>query len=326
MRRVCLLTLCLLLVSGLLAGCGQNTSTDESESSSTSSLNMYYLNEDATELVTKSYTPTEESPKALLKEMMQVLQSGNDSDNTLSLLPVEVQISTYTITDTTLTIDFSETYRDMDPSREILARAGIVMLFVQIPGIDYVKFTIDGKDLEDSKGMPISIMNDETFVDYSGGDINTYQYATIRLYFANGDGSMLIPEERTVYFNSNVPLELVVVQQLVEGPSSENLRATLPDTITILGVTSDENSCYVNLGSSFITDALMLKDPSLAIYSIVNSLTEACQVSQVQISVNGETDLLYQDDLSLNQFFKNDPDLIEDNEEEEEETGEEEPS
>ncbi len=326
MRKICLMALCLLLVSGLLAGCGQITG----ENSDNESLRMYYLNEDATELVTKSYTPTEESPKALLKEMMQVLQSDSGSDKTLPLLPVEVQISTYTITDTTLTIDFSKTYLDMEPSREVLTRAGVVMLFEQIPGIDYVKFTIEGKDLEDSNGLPISIMNDETFVDYSGEDINAYQYATIQLYFANEEGTMLVPEERTVYFNSNVPLELVVIQQLVEGPTTlDNLRATLPETVTILGVTSDSNSCYVNLDSAFLSDALALEDPSLAIYSIVNSLTEACQVSQVQISVNGETDLLYQDDLSLNQFFKYNSDLIEGNEEEEpeeEDAGEEEAS
>ena len=40
------------------------------------------------------------------------------------------------------------------------------------------------------------------------------------------------------------------------------------------------------------------------IYSIVNSLIDAGNVSQVQISINGDTSLLFKDKVDMNQLFQ----------------------
>ena len=198
----------------------------------------------------------------------------------------------------------------MNSIREVITRAGVVKLFVQLPDIKYVKFTVEGNELTDSNGMPVSIMNNETFVEYSGENINSYQYATIDLYFTNQDGTELIPEERTVYYNSNVPLEKVVLEQLMRGPTTEGLYPTIPSHFTILGVTTDSGNCYFNLDASFMNDALPLADSSVAIYSIVNSIVDDCRVKRVQISINGENNLVFKDSIQLDQFFTKQNDLI----------------
>ena len=297
----------LLLVSGVLAGCKLDFQKKKIEEAK---YHLYYISSDETELVEDIYEPKEETPKAMMKELMQFLKADEASDGHLPLLPADVKVTTHAITEGTLTLDFNEAYRNMSSIREVLTRAGVVKLFVQLPDIKYVKFTIEGTELTDSKGMPISIMNNETFMEYSGENINSYQYATIDLYFTNQDGTELIPEERTVYYNSNVPLEKVVLEQLMKGPTTEGLYPTIPSNFTILGVTTDSGNCYFNLDASFMNDALPLANSSVAIYSIVNSIVDDCRVRRVQISINGENNLVFKDSIQLDQFFTKQTDLI----------------
>ena len=298
----------LLLVSGVLSGC--KISDLQKKEIKEAKYHLYYISSDEAELVEDSYEPKEETPQAMLKELMQFLKADEACTGCLTLLPPDVKVTTHAITEGTLTLDFNEAYKNMNPTREVLTRAGVVKLFVQLPDIKYVKFTVEGKELADSNGMPISIMNNETFMEYSGENINSYQYATIELYFTNHDGTKLIPEERTVYYNSNVPLEKVVLEQLRKGPTTEGLYPTLPENFTILGVTTDSGNCYFNLDSAFMDNALPLADSSIAIYSIVNSIVDDCRAKKVQISINGENNLVFKDSMSLDQFFAKENKLI----------------
>lgn len=59
----------------------------------------------------------------------------------------------------------------------------------------------------------------------------------------------------------------------------------------------------MNLGKQFVDEALPV-DAQIPIYSIVNSLIDAGNVSQVQISINGDTSLLFKDKVDMNQLFQ----------------------
>ena len=45
-------------------------------------------------------------------------------------------------------------------------------------------------------------------------------------------------------------------------------------------------------------------DAQIPVYSIVNSLIAAGNVSQVQISINGDTSLVFKDEVDMNQLFQ----------------------
>lgn len=307
MRRFVISITLLLMAAGVLTGC---TASREEKKIEKAKYHVYYINSEETGLKQEIYKPENEDPQVMLTELMQLLKAEGGEDGSQSLLPAEVEVNTYTIHDKTLTIDFNKVYNDMSATREVLTRAGVVRMLVQLPNIEYVKISVDGEELVDSQGMKLSIMNADTFVEYSGEDINSYQYATITLYFTNEKGDALLPEERTVYYNSNVPLERVVVEQIMKGPEQEGLYPTLPSGINIMGVTTDRTNCYLNLDSVFISDALGIQE-DIPIYSIVNSLADACQVKNVQISVNGESNMVFRESIQLNQFFKKREDLIE---------------
>ncbi len=48
----------------------------------------------------------------------------------------------------------------------------------------------------------------------------------------------------------------------------------------------------------------------VTIYSITNSLVELSNVNRVQISVNGETNISYRENMSLNNVFERNLDIL----------------
>ena len=82
----------------------------------------------------------------------------------------------------------------------------------------------------------------------------------------------------------------------MKGPNSSELQPTLSPNTKILGVSIAEGICYVNLDKSFLSDTMNVQE-KLPIYSIVNSLTDACNLRGVQISVEGETKVTFRESM-----------------------------
>ena len=112
-----------------------------------------------------------------------------------------------------------------------------------------------------------------------------------------------MPETRQVYYNGNTPIEKVIVEQLLRGPGESGHYATLPSDTRIVGVSVADGIAYVNLGEQFVDEALPV-DAQIPVYSIVNSLIAAGNVSQVQISINGDTSLVFKGEVDMNQLFQ----------------------
>lgn len=244
--------------------------------------------------------------------LQQTLPKKNNDEVKL-LLPADVSLLNYALEDELLTLNFSPEYAGLSVEREILVRAGMVRLFTQIPNVKKVQFLINGDPLKNEQGIEIGPLSASRFVENSGKEVNSYIKTTMNLYFVDKDGKVLVPEERNVYYNSNVPLEKVVVEQLVKGPKEAEHLPTLPQELNILSVTIQEGICYVNLDANFKT---LLEaqnstlDPEMAVYSIVNSLTSVCQVNKIQISVNGQTNVQI-GSVELGNLFSVNQDLME---------------
>lgn len=312
MKKGIVLLLAILLCFGSLSGCkiSDILGKDQEEQKAAGTFVIYYLNADGTGLAKDYYTPEDEDTEAMIQEMLEMLDSEKPKENMQALLPTAVNINSYAIRKETVVIDFNKDYRKMKKVREVLARAGIVKTLIQIPGVQTVEFTVDGEALTDSKGDPVGGMDVNTFVEHARTDINNYQYTTLTLYFTNKEGDGLVPESRSVYYSSNLPLERVVVEQLLEGPKESDAYPTLPENAHLLSVTISEDICYVNFDDIFVDSALPVQQ-SIPIYSIVNSLADACGVNQVQISVNGDSKMTFRETMSLNKFYKKNKKLIE---------------
>ena len=268
---------------------------------------LYSVNYDKGIIEGNNYVTETEAVEQLAADMAEQI-SGQEEET--GILPHQVKILSCELSGDILRLNFNCSYRKMGAVEEVLCRAAIVKNFVQFEGIRYVQFQIEGESLLDSRGKPVGLMNANSFLENSGKDITAYQYTELELYFTNAAGDKLVKEKRNVYYTSNSPIEKVVVEQLIRGPKEDGHFATLSSTTGILSVTQADGIAYVNLDQRFVTEALDIQQ-EIPVYSIVNSLIAAGNVQKVQISVNGDSKVVFRESMSLNQFYEKNPELVE---------------
>ncbi|MCI1721639.1 MAG: GerMN domain-containing protein [Lachnospiraceae bacterium] len=297
-----------ILLSAVLAlsaaGCG---STDEKTVSTATVL--YYMDKDELGITSVQYTPQKQEQSEIEAELLAKLQEAPANSSLEKLLPDDVKVNSSAIEKGVLHLDFSASYKNMGKTREVLARAGIVRTMVQIEGISYVEFTVEGSPLLDEKDEKVGLMNADSFIENTGRQINSYQHADIDLYFADSAGDMLVRETRSIYYSSNKPLEWAIMERLIAGPKVEGNGAVISSDTQIIGVSTSDGICYVNLSSEFLNTSLNINE-ALPIYAIVDSLTANCDVRQVQFSVDGKTDVTFGEHMNLNKLYESNTDLI----------------
>lgn len=271
---------------------------------------IYYVNKEETKIFSVEYGSETRNTEALLGELLEQLGTTGERMEYIAPLAGDFALLDYTLDNGQLTLNFDEQYKKMDVIREVLVRAAIVRTLTQIPGIDYVAFTIHGEMLTNEAGVAVGTMAADTFIDNAGNEINAYEKVNLRLYFANETGDGLVEENRrNVVYSSNISLEKLVVEQLLKGPMAQGAYPTINPMTKILSVNIKDGVCYVNFNEEFLNQPYNVST-DVTIYSITNSLVELPNVNKVQISISGETDILYRENVSLNNVFERNLDLI----------------
>ena len=303
-KKIISIILLVAMVLTMAAGCGKKEDKKD--------YFVFYVNNELTKVVAKKITLQHTSSgKAQVKELLKDLQTQPEDATLRRTIPRKVKIQNIDLISYQITVDFSKEYYDMKPTEEILTRAAIAKTLLQLS--QYVTFTVDGKPLVDASGANVGAMNLDSFVENPGEQINSSQKATLKLYFSNKAGTRLVPETREVHYSSNISLEKLVMEQLIEGPRKSGLLATIPSETKLITITVVDGVCYVNLDKTFLSDPMNIQE-KLPIYSIVNSLMDACKIHGVQISVEGETKVTFRESMNLDKLYKADYSLVEDEE------------
>lgn len=289
-RIVCILLSFVLLLS--LTGCGNNNE-------SKGEYQVYYMNMEMSKIVAEEYDSTGAEREELIEELLVKLKSAPDSSKLRQTIPANVNVNSFKINGAYLYIDFSEEYKSLKPTEEVLVRAAIVKTLIQANVCSLVAFTVNSEPLLNAAGNLVGSMSGDSFVENPGKQINSSVETTLTLYFASKDGTSLVKETRTVHYSTNISMEKLIMEQLIEGPKKSGATATVPSATKLITVSVVDGVCYVNLGDSFKNQSADVNE-EIVLYSIVNSLTEGQNVTKVQISVNGNTDgkLRYTYDLS----------------------------
>ena len=270
---------------------------------------VYYLNMDKTRLVEESYDSPGAEGEALIMELLDRLQSAPDSSKLRQTIPTNVIVKGISINGPYLYIDFNQKYNNMAPTEEVLVRAGIVKTLMQTKVCPLIAFTVNSEPLTSKDGTVVGAMTGDSFVENPGKQINSSIETTLTLYFSNEDGTGLVKETRNVHYSSNISMEKLIMEQLIEGPKSSSLVATIPSGTTLISVTQVDGVCYINLGESFRTQSATVPE-EITLYSIVNSLTELQGVSQVQIAINGSTEGYVRYNFELAKMYEKNPELV----------------
>lgn len=296
-----LLCICLIFA----AACGNNTKKSDADTG----YRISYINKDITRIVEKTYRPKETKQKLLVQELLDVLATEPDSVDYRKPIPSGVNVLKFNLDDGELSIYFNEAYDDMSAVEEVLCRAAVVRTLTEVKGVDSICFYVEDQPLEDHRGNKIGSMTADDFVENPGEQINSIQVTTLNLFFADESGENLVKVERKVHYSSNIAIEKLVVEELLQGPKTKGLQATIPSGTNIVGVTTTDGVCYVNLDDGFMNQNYGITE-QVVVYSIVDSLTELSTVDRVQISINGKTKGVYRNKMQLNTLYEKNLDYV----------------
>ncbi len=287
-----------------MAGCsGQN---DEEESG----YRIWYINKDETRLAYECREMRAENTEGLLNEALEFLREEPEDENYKPPLPEDVRIESYEIEHNQLYLNFSVEYMDMLKVYEVLCRAALVRTLCQIPEIDYIGFRVADQPLMDLRGKAIGLMNEDQFIENAGEEINAYRTADLTLYYTNETGDKLVSQRVPMEYNSNISLEKLIVERLIDGPPYEGAYPTIPANTRLVSVSVRDGICYVNLDAGFLETGYNVTE-SIPIYSIVNSLIRNTDAQKVQISIDGETNRIFRESISFDTIFERNEELVE---------------
>lgn len=268
----------------LLAACGRENSQEEN------AFQVYFVSNSETRVEVHTHVMEAVEPKEQIRELMECL--GTNPEKLEYKAPLSMGFEVLDMKQEEngrLQINVSAAYRELSVTTEVLVRAAIVRTLTQLPDVSAVMITVEGNPLYDSKNNEVGWMNADQFINNDGNEINTYELARVRLYFADESGTKLIAADREKHYSTNTPLERFVVEELIAGPSGriEGLYPSVNGETKIVNVTTKDGICYVNLDGSFLT-VVNNVSTEVSIYAIVNSLVELSNVNKVQILINGE--------------------------------------
>lgn len=193
----------LVLLAIVLGGCARQ----KEEPREPKGYQVYYINKEETAVVKEAYAPAAENGQELLEEFILCLQEDSVDGELKSAIPDNVFLLNYTLENGQLSLSFAQPYLEMSKPYEILCRSAVVRTLCQIPEVEYVSFLVGDKPLLDSNETPIGPLNEESFVENAGNEINTYTMTTLQLYFANEKGDRLVGERVEVHYSSNMSVE-----------------------------------------------------------------------------------------------------------------------
>lgn len=300
MKKISILVATMLLVVLSLAGCKKEEHGE---------YKLYYVDIDVTKLVNMEYSPNTTDKETLIQKMITRLSEKPASSDMRRAIPKDVKIKSVSLKNDLLTIDFNKKYKEMNATEEVLTRAAVVRTLLQVDGVRKICFTVEGDPLTNLDGDTIGYMNEDSFVENPGEQINSITTKQLTLYFANSSGDKLVKETRKVHYSSNISMEKLVIEQLMKGSSDKSLLSTIPKGTQLINVSVDDGVCYVNLDDTFKNQNYEIKE-SVVIYSIVNSLTELDEVDKVQISINGDTSGVYRYSFKLSKMYSPDYSMV----------------
>ena len=291
------------LAAGLLLGTGCQQKPDPN------AFLVYYINDDRTGLVPTEYELQATDIDAQIDEILSVLATDTGRVDILQTIPSNVELIRYQLANGFLKLYFSASYSEMDEVNEVLCRAGVVQTLMQLKDITNVAFYVGGEALTVANGETVGVMNADSFIDNPGEDMQYIQERELTLYFASADGKSLVKEVQRVHYNSNMPVEKKVIEQLLKSPSTEGAQMAIPSETKLINISVLDGICVVNFDDGFFTHNYDIAE-EVVIYSIVNSLTELDTIKTVQISVNGETNRVYLEKFSLADQYTRDLSLV----------------
>lgn len=147
------------------------------------------------------------------------------------------------------------------------------------------KAKIEGQALAAAGHKVVVANNKKSTVDKS--DKKSAEKVEVTLYFADKNGDYLRPEKRTIQMAPG--LARAAVNELIKGPKSEDLTATMPEGTKVKDIDIRNGLCRIDLSREFRDNHWGGSSGEiLTVYSLVDTLTQFSTVQKVEILIDGQ--------------------------------------
>ena len=274
------------------------------------STKLYYMNEDRTKVVGENFDLSFGTVDEQVSELLTALEDTLWTEDEKDLITGRNPIYEYKIDENgLLSLRYSSDYSTLPSITEVLRRAALVKTLCQLDKITAVEFFIGTQPLMTSAGKPVGMLTAEDFIDSTGENTEFYQEAKVSVYFANEAGDALLPSYLKITFDGTVTTERLILQALLKGPVQEDMRPVIPKGTVLNKVSIRDGICYVDFNEKFLETRSGIT-PEVAVYSVVNSLTELSNVYKVQFLINGATRKNY-GNLNFSNTFERNLEIVE---------------
>ena len=221
--------------------------------------------------------------------IMELLLGGCTDKDFICPVPEGTTVNSCTVTGGTVSVDLSREYEQMVGVERTIADYCITLSLMQLDGIYAVRLTVNGLLPE---GRTNGVYTSAEVLLTSPEDI--VRTVKVTLYFPTGGGTLAGEDRRlTVYEGETVAQ--AVVKALTERPmdSYAGSEQLLPEGFAVLDTKVEDGTCYLNLADG--VTALLPEDSAdqeRMIQGLVDSLCSLEDVSQVQLMVDGEYQMM----------------------------------
>lgn len=300
-RRIVTLLLAALLLC-TAAGCGEKNAADGTENTS-AYLRLYCPAElgeknrsagggDAVNGIPISWKQVRGDDRGRQQQaqyIMELLLGGCTDKDFICPVPKGTAVNSCTVTGGTVSVDLSREYEQLVGVERTIADYCITLSLMQLDGIYAVRLTVNGLLPE---GRTNGVYTSAEVLLTSPEDI--VRTVKVTLYFPTGSGT-LTGEERRLTVYEGETMAQAVVKALAERPmdSYAGSEQLLPEGFAVLDTKVEDGTCYLNLAGS--VTALLPEDNAdqeRMIQGLVDSLCSLEDVSQVQLMVDGEYQMM----------------------------------
>jgi len=204
---------------------------------------------------------------------------GPETASARSPFPQQLELLDCRLEDHTLILSVTDHWTELSALDRRLAEACLVQTLTGIPAVEQVCLQTQTDVRQNAS--PVCLVPDDYLL-YD--DTATNDHVAVRLYFSDANGRYLVEELHSRAGEEIDSLPEYIVNELLRGPEDEGLLPTMPEGTNLLWVNLDQGICTVNLSDSFSTNRpATYAQARLAVFSLVNSLTELSQVESVRI-------------------------------------------
>ncbi len=223
------------------------------------------------------------------EELFRLYLRGPLSSSLSSPFPKDAELQSVERSGSQISISLRERYDSMTGINGSIADVCLARTALQLEGVRKVRIRVmstGGILLRDR------IFTESDLLLYDNGEIS--ENTELLLYFSDADSRFLLMEKRTIPLTKKEDLPRIVVEELLKGPDSAGMVQAIPEGTDLLDLNVENGTCYVDFNSDFFRNRPRdERAEQLAILSIVNSLCELDEVSQVQFYVEGRRLDLY---------------------------------